>query len=183
MPRRPKHLLVTPKGNPVASNPARMELAFDEMRAGKSWGEIVDAIKARFEVDRATAARDILAAKRLLAAELGDRVMEQAQEALRMERVAEKAEAEGEYHAAVAASREKSRLLGLHAPKQLEVTHTDRLEIALEIDATLSVLDEADHEALRRIAEKIEAARAAGRLPSGEDVQDAEIVEPGPGEN
>jgi hypothetical protein len=173
----------TPKGNLVRLNAARAKLALTMLSDGKCFKDIVEAIATKWNVCRSTAAIDIRAAKRLLAAEIGDMVDERAAEAKRMERVAEKAEREGKWLAAVAASRERSRLLGLHAPKKIEIEHSGSVEIALEIDATLAILDDEDHAALRRITEKLEGARVAGLLPAvsgpdgNDDALDAEIVE------
>jgi hypothetical protein len=93
----------------------------------------------------------------------------------------------GDYGAAVAALREIGKIAGVYAPIKVEVEHTGHIEVALEIDATLSVLNEEDHAALRKIAEKIETARIAGLLPAlvedDEEIEDAVVIEPGPGEN
>jgi hypothetical protein len=93
----------------------------------------------------------------------------------------------GDYGAAVAALREIGKIAGVYAPIKVEVEHTGHIEVALEIDATLSVLNEEDHAALRKIAEKIETARIAGLLPAlvedDEEIEDAVVIESGPGEN
>lgn len=184
MAQPPKIAIRTPRGNVVRRNPARAAVALKMLRDGFGFLEIVKVIQEKWEVHRSTAAVDIRDAKRLLAEELGDQISERAAEALRMERVAEKAEKAGKWLAVVAASRERSRLLGLHAPKRIEIEHSGSVEIALEIDATLAILDDEDHAALRRITEKLEGARVAGLLPAApapgsddEDVVDAEIVE------
>lgn len=197
---RPGAIITTAKGNAVGGNPARVLFAAQTLREHGT-NETIRIIVAKFGIHRATAWKDLTKAKALIALEL-DAIGTRAAEARRNERIADKAEelaakaaTDGDFigaatlhRAAVAASREIARLTGAHAPTKLEVTHTGTVEVDVRIDAVLSVLDEADLAALRVISEKIEAAKADGRIaaPAADDeiIEDAELVDdPGPGEN
>jgi hypothetical protein len=88
--------------------------------------------------------------------------------------------------ASVAALRELSKIIGLHAPKKLEVTHGASPELALQLDAILAALNEPELAALRIVLAGIERAKAEGRLAlpaadaasEDEGIEDAEVVEP-----
>lgn len=148
------------------------------------------AICDRFGCHRSTAFHAMAAARAYRMDQLADRMPSIAADLIdQWQEIADKATrrgAPGDYGAAVASLREIGKVAGVYAPIKVEVEHTERVEVALEIDVTLSVLDENDHAALRKIAEKIEAARAAGRLPEREEdeIEDAVIVPPvTPGDN
>jgi len=196
---KPAAPITTAKGNPLTRNPARIVYAAEQLRTS-TYSVARTAIMNHFKVHKATAERDIRAAKQLIALEL-DAFEIRAAETRRNERIADKAEelagkaaALGEYaeaatlqRTAIAASREVSRLTGAYAPKQVQVTHTGRVEVAvaLKVDAILAILDEAGLAAMRVVQEQIEAAKASGRLAlpepeeDEEEVEDAEIVDSG----
>lgn len=207
-PRAP--VILTAKGNPLTRNPARVVFAADCLRR-MTYSAARTEICKQWRIHKATAEKDIRAAKQLIALEL-DAIEVRAGEVRRNERIADRAEELAEeatvrakagdsaanwsavaalQRTAVAASREVSRLTGAYAPKEVKVTHSGSIDVALRIDAVLLVLDERDLADLDRITAKIAAAQAAGQLaepepepePEPEEVLDAEIVEPGPGEN
>ena len=198
---KPGPVITTARGNPITRNPARVNFAAEQLRTS-TYSVARKAITERWGVSETTAERDLRAAKQLIALEL-DAIEVRATETRRNERIADKAETLAEkaaavndwaaaatlQRAAIAASREVSRLTGAYAPKQVEVTHTGTVEIALKLDAILDVLDEAGRAALHVVLAQIEDAKASGRLAlpaPEEEVEDAEIVgepaEPGDGE-
>jgi len=85
--------------------------------------------------------------------------------------------------AAVAALREQSRILGLHAPKKIELSQADRE--TLDLRAVIECLDETGRAALDVVLAQIEAAKAAGRLalPPPDAPVDAELVDEPPKAN
>lgn len=202
MPMRPKNPPKTSLGVVIYGNPGRVEFAAETLRK-KNYPKTRDAIMKQFGVSRATAERDIAKAKRVIAAELdAHREVVRAYETRRNERVADRAEelagkaatekqwaaAAALQRAAIAASREVSRLNGAYAPAKIEVMHSTH-EPSLQLDAILGILDEAGHAALGVVLSQIEAAKAEGRLkplepPSGE-AEDAEFTDnpARPGEN
>lgn len=208
---RPGPIILSPKGHRLTRNPARILYAAEQLRL-MSPSLAMEQIRKYWKVHEVTAWRDISAAKQLIAQEL-DAIEVRAGEVRRNERIADKAEQAADLararaedatgsaadwgavaqlqKTAIAASREISRLTGAYAPKEVKITHTGSIEVALRIDAVLLVLDARDHEDLARITAKILAAQAAGQIASAEDeeIEDAEIVEPdlgsggAPGEN
>lgn len=190
MPKPPREVLVGTR------NPGRVKFAVDSLRRF-SPSKTAKRIAKRFEVHEDTAWRDIAEARKLLAATAEkERPQIRAMETLRLQRIAEeamrlakKAEEGGEmvaatasHKSAIAASREIGRLNGAYAPDKVEVTHGASPELAMQLDAILTVLDEAGKAAFRVVQEQIERAKSEGRLAlpaPAEDVQDAEIVDPG----
>jgi hypothetical protein len=188
--------ILTVNGNPITRNPARVVFAAELLRAN-NYAITRDAICSRWGVHKATAERDIRAAKQLIALET-DFVEVRAGETKRNERIADKAEAladraaaKGEHaaaatlhKAAIAASREVSKLNGAYAPKQIEVHHSTGGDLPYQLDAILAILDDDGIAAMRVVIGQIEAAKSSGRLAlpeespaSTEDIVDAEIVE------
>ncbi len=194
-------IIVTAKGNAMTRNPARIVFAADCLRT-MTYSATREAIIKRWGIHKATAEKDIRAAKQLIALEL-DSLEVRAAEARRNERIADRAEelaakataraeAEGSSAAdwgavaalqrsAIAASREVSRLTGAYTPTRVSVTHSQAgpPELALKLDAILGILDAAGIAALHVVLEQIEAARADGRLaaPAEEEIEDAEYVD------
>ena len=207
----PKHgqlgaLIQTPKGNLISRDPARVVFAADQLRT-KTYSLARRAIMAQWGVSRATAERDIAAAKQLIALEL-DGMEVRAGETRRNERIADRAErlaakaakvqdwtaAAALQRSAIAASREVSRLTGAYAPKEIKLSTGQAPELPLQLDAILGILDEEGRAAFRIVQQQIEAAKADGRLqlPAPADAEpeadaapaaeDAEFVDR-PGEN
>jgi hypothetical protein len=193
-------VIKTDKGHPITRNPARVVFAADQLRT-MTYADARAAIVKRWGVSETTAERDIRAAKQLIASQL-DAMEVRAAEVRRNERIADKAEKYAEeaagdedwlavatlQKAAIAASREVSRLAGAHTPKKIEVEHSGTVGVAYQIDAILEILDEAGRAAFRLVQEQIEAAKADGRLAlpappeesddhdEDDEVQDADIV-------
>jgi hypothetical protein len=125
-----------------------------------------DMLMETFGISRATAWRRIAEAQRLIAEDAEqERPYLRARETARLNRIADKAEDGGEYHSAVAASREIGKLHGLHAAKKIQVT---TVSVAIEISAVLEVLDARGLAALDVVLEQVEAAKAAGLLKAPE---------------
>jgi hypothetical protein len=190
--------IVTASGRALPNNPARADFAVEALRK-HNYSTARAEIMKRFKVSKATAERDIRAAKQLIAGEL-DALEVRAAEVMRLSRIADRAEEIADklatraadaadyaavaslHKAAISASREVSRLTGAIAPKKIDVTHKDAVDLPLQLDDILSELDEEGHAALAVVLDKIEAAKSAGRLlpraPADEDViEDAELVE------
>ena len=206
----PKHgqlgaLIQTPKGNLISRDPARVVFAADQLRT-KTYSYARKAIMAQWGVSRATAERDIAAAKQLIALEL-DGMEVRAAETRRNERIADRAErlaakaakvqdwtaAAALQRSAIAASREVSRLTAAYAPKEIKLSTGQAPELPLQLDAILGILDEEGRAAFRIVQQQIEAAKADGRLrlPEPADhepeedsasAEDADFVDR-PGEN
>ncbi|HEX7841014.1 MAG TPA: hypothetical protein VF469_26235, partial [Kofleriaceae bacterium] len=133
---KPGAIVRTEKGNAITRNPARVLFAADKIR-DLPYTAARQAIMDRWGVHRATAERDIAAAKQLIARELNG-METRAAEARRNERIADKAEQLAEeaaqakdwagtanlHRSAIAASREISRLTGAYAPKEVQVSHS-----------------------------------------------------------
>lgn len=185
----------TSQGNPIARNPARIEFAAEQLRH-LTYTKARDAIMERWGVGRATAERDIRAARDLIASELdvaGVRVAEMR----RNERIADRSEdlaAEAAkaqdwagvaslHRSAIAASREVARLTGACAPTEVKVAHNGSTDVELRLDAVLDVtakiLTPDEYDFLMRVMEKLAAAQDAGAFAALEDadVTDAEIVD------
>jgi len=152
----------TSRGNPITRNPARIEFAAERLRH-LTYTKARDAIVQQWGVGRATAERDIAAAKQLIALEC-NAIEVRVNEVLRNQRIADKVETAADeasararaaggtaaewsavaalHKTAIAASREIARLTGAHAPREVKVSHPGSVEVALQIDAVLNVLDD-----------------------------------------
>ncbi len=173
----------------VARRNFAIEAEFEDIQAGQPtenrYVRVRTKIMEHFRCSRSSAERAIRAAE-LYLAEQFDATMpaERAKTCRQLQRIADKQETAAP-QAAVAALREKSKILGLYAPKKLEVTHGTTPELALQLDAILAILDDAGRAAMDVVMGQIEAAQRDGRLalPAGDaadpddDAEDAEIVE------
>jgi hypothetical protein len=154
-------------------------------RAVGRYVRVRDAIAKHFNCSRGSAEDAIRDARVALAerfaAELPSRVAEICSQ---LQRIADEQERD-QPQASVAALREQAKILGLYAPKRLEVTHGASPELALQLDAIIEVLNDEELAAMRVVLAGIERAKREGRLalPAAEAVEDAEIVEPESGEN
>lgn len=194
---KPAAIVRSPKGNPIThSNPARVEFAVEALRA-MTYTKARDAIMAQFGVSLATAARDIAAARQLIALEFGDVVTIRAREATRLERLAEKAEGLADHASnakdyqgaaalkgkAIQASKEIARLTGAAAPRELKVTHSSSVSVDVELkldavlDVTAKILTSDEYDFLMRVMEKLAAAQDSGAFKELEPPVDAELVD------
>lgn len=141
---------------------------------------VIDEIMKKFGCSMSTAKRNYRDAELIRAHDAEQRRPTlQARALEQLHRIADREE-ERQPLAAVAALREIARIAGLHAPKELKVTHSGSVEVDHNLDAIIDVLDEIGRAAMRTVLAQIEAAKACGRLalPSGDEPMDAVIVEP-----
>jgi hypothetical protein len=203
VPQKPKptkvnHGRVVPNPNATAANgalhersAARMHYALqaelEDIEAGNPtkgrYVRVRDAIIARFNCSRSEAERAIARGKIYLAERFDAELPAHRADVCRqLQRIADDQEQQHPI-AAVAALREKSKILGLYAPKKLQVTHGAAPELALQLDAILAVLSPRGHAAMDVLMEEIEAAKREGRLALPEPAEaeggaeDAEFVE------
>lgn len=206
MPPKPRPTRTNDRGetepNPRATNPAfqaanlqRRNFAVDALHADiearlpteNRWIRVRDKIMAQYQCSESSAERSIREAKIYLSEQFErDLPTKRAEMCTQLQRIADEQERE-QPQAAVSALRELSKILGLYAPKKLEVTHGATPELALQLDAILGVLTAPELAALDVVLAGIERAKREGQLlPAGdaaESIEDAEIVEPEPGEN
>jgi hypothetical protein len=141
-----------------------------------------DALMERFgccdrEADRAIARAKIYLAEKFVH-ELPTKRAEVCQQ---LQRIADNSE-ESDPMAAVVALRELAKIVGLHAPMQLELSQRQQQDQEIDLRATIDCLDEAGRAALDVVLAQVEAAKSAGRLalpPADSDVIDVEPVESG----
>ena len=206
MPQKPKptkvsHGRVIPNRNATAArgalherSAARMHYALqaelEDIEAGNPtkgrYVRVRDAIMARFVCSRAEAERAIARGKIYLAERFDAELPAHRADVCRqLQRIADEQEQQHPV-AAVAALREKSKILGLYAPKKLQVTHGAAPELALQLDAILAILSPRGHAAMDVLMEEIETAKREGRLALPEperdagdegDTEDAEFVD------
>lgn len=206
MPPKPKPTRVDWRGetvaNPNADDPAlksinlpRRNWAIDALHADiearlpteNRFVRVREQIMAHWQCSKASAERTIREAKQYLAEQFDrDLPVKRYEMMEQLQRIADEQES-AEPQAAVAALREKAKIMGAYAPKKIEHTHGASPELALQLDAILAVLLPHEHAALDVVLAGIERAKREGQLQlasgDGDEVQDAEIVESEPGEN
>lgn len=168
-----------------------IQVYFDDIKAGLTtkgrYSRVRDQIVERFKCSLSEGERAIRAARLYLAKRFDDELpMQRAETVEQLQRIADEQERENP-QAAVAALRTKAQIVGLFAPQKVEVTHGTTPQLAEQLDLLINAFNDAERAALDIVLIGIERVKAAGLvLPAGEseeDIQDAEIIEPEPGES
>lgn len=209
MPRKPKPTRVArdgtivPNENRTAAHGALMErnvarrdfairAEFEDINAGNPtkgrYVRVRERIEKYFNCSQTSAERAMRAAEIHLAERFDAELpAERAKTCRQLQQIADEQE-QKQPHAAVAALALKAKIVGMLAPKKIEVTHGASPELALQLDAILVVLSDAGRAALDVVLAEIEAAKRDGRLALPEsteehdEIEDAEIVESEPAE-
>lgn len=150
--------------------------------APDSHGRAVQAICKQFGVSEASANKDLAGLRAYRHAQFAAELPTYASMAYQtLRRIGDKAEAAGDYAAAVSAQDKLLKLTGAYAPMKVDIEHTvnDGPTIQQQLAAMLGVLDHRDQVDLERILAKFEQAKQDGRLqlPSGDDEDDEQEPE------
>lgn len=168
-----------------------IQAEFDDIEAGNpTKGRYVRLrikIADHFKCSRREAERAIRRAEIWLAERFDQELPEQRARVCRqLQRIAD-AQEEAHPVAAVAALAQQAKILGLYAPKKLEVTHGVKVDRDLQIDAALELLSPQARAAFDLVMGELADLESSGRLqlPAGDDagapaddeeIEDAELV-------